>query len=468
MKKRSHMKKIKSVLIAGLLACSMTALPMETAAADSDCCVDVSVGNFAMISVMKNGDLYWWGNAYEDGIICPSPQKIRFDKKAVAVEENYVMTEDRDVYRFDFTHATPSYEKIMSGASKLCYRSAITQNGDLYVFDPVYDGNGNTLSYGYTGAVKVKGLEHVVSAYSDPWFSCAVTNDGSLYTWGSNMYGQSYGNGHLGYISDHPEYETYSQIELYPKKVELEERVIDAKFNGTFGDLYILTENHDLCICDYDSSSVDFPSLFNEVYDFEAGSSFHGGSTLFLFNEDRVMYAFGDAPWGYFGGKEPGSQEVIFTEMPLIGNIYRAAASGNNFAVITEEGTLYTWGENDTGIVGNGEIAAYDNTGELGEINAEDVIAPCVIFEGDPDGVVLQGDVDSDRIITTSDAANILVDIAQVGAGYITGLTGLQAYYGADVNYDHTVDTADAALILQYVAEMGSGNTDVTFADLIQ
>ena len=75
------------------------------------------------------------------------------------------------------------------------------------------------------------------------------------------------------------------------------------------------------------------------------------------------------------------------------------------------------------------------------------------------------GDVDGDGVISTSDAAAILVEIASIGAGTKPSFTDAQNT-AANLN-GGDLDTGDAALILQYIAVVGAGE-DITIDDYIK
>lgn len=75
------------------------------------------------------------------------------------------------------------------------------------------------------------------------------------------------------------------------------------------------------------------------------------------------------------------------------------------------------------------------------------------------------GDVSGDSIIDSSDAAQILIAAAHLGAGQSSGLDKLQSK-AADVNGDGVIDAYDASLILVYSAIRGVGN-DVTLDEVI-
>jgi hypothetical protein len=69
------------------------------------------------------------------------------------------------------------------------------------------------------------------------------------------------------------------------------------------------------------------------------------------------------------------------------------------------------------------------------------------------------GDINGDKIVDASDAAQILIAAAKMGSAGASGLTADQTY-AADVNADTAVNAADAAFVLCYAAYVGSGGTD--------
>ena len=68
------------------------------------------------------------------------------------------------------------------------------------------------------------------------------------------------------------------------------------------------------------------------------------------------------------------------------------------------------------------------------------------------------GDMNGDNEVNASDASEILIGAARMGAGDMTVLTPAFLAHG-DVNKDNSVDAADASAILQYAAAAGAGST---------
>ena len=76
----------------------------------------------------------------------------------------------------------------------------------------------------------------------------------------------------------------------------------------------------------------------------------------------------------------------------------------------------------------------------------------------EPGADVLLGDVNQDGKVDASDAADLLIALANVGAGAESGLTDAQTA-AADADGNGTLNAGDAATILQYAAFIGAGGT---------
>lgn len=76
------------------------------------------------------------------------------------------------------------------------------------------------------------------------------------------------------------------------------------------------------------------------------------------------------------------------------------------------------------------------------------------------------GDIDGTGTVNASDAANVLIAAAAIGASKDPGLTDAQKK-AADVNSDGSINATDAAIILQYAAYVGAGHTDAKITDFV-
>ena len=76
------------------------------------------------------------------------------------------------------------------------------------------------------------------------------------------------------------------------------------------------------------------------------------------------------------------------------------------------------------------------------------------------------GDVTGDNLVNASDAAQILIAAAEIGAGNAPTLSDAQQKM-ADVDGNGTINALDAAIVLQYAAAVGAGDKDAKIEDFI-
>ena len=72
-----------------------------------------------------------------------------------------------------------------------------------------------------------------------------------------------------------------------------------------------------------------------------------------------------------------------------------------------------------------------------------------------------------DNVVDAADAAEILKAAANLGAGYVSGLSP-ELEKAADVNGDSHIDAADSAIILAYAAGKGSGTITDEFENYLK
>ena len=112
----------------------------------------------------------------------------------------------------------------------------------------------------------------------------------------------------------------------------------------------------------------------------------------------------------------------------------------------------------------NGRINA-DFTPVRDVDGAETFVMLVPTSESAPQPEQLLGDVNGDSKINASDAAQILIAAAAIGAGGESGLTEAQMA-AANVNGDSAINASDAAIVLIYAAAIGAGQ-DVKLTDYV-
>jgi alpha-tubulin suppressor-like RCC1 family protein len=256
-------------------------------------------------------------------------------------------------------------DNVTQITSKYGTCAAITEDGLLYMWGDNYNGqigNNETDNYQYA---PIKVLDHVISVSIDGYTSAAITEDGSLYMWGENTNGQV-GNG-------------TTEIQSTPIKV-LDNVTFVSISNGCTG---AITEDGSLYMWGKNSygqvgnGTEEDQTTPQKILDNVVSISQNDYTTIAAITKDRSLYM-----WGHtFGGSIPKKMldnvsSIVFGKFNCAaitqdGSLYMCEFSfykvldnvvsvsfedidENTFAAITKAGSLYMWGTNTYGEVGNG------------------------------------------------------------------------------------------------------------------
>lgn len=225
---------------------------------------------------------------------------------------------------------------------------AVTEDGNVYTWGwNKYGQLGYDTADEYNpNPKKVELPGKVILACMGSMHAGAVLEDGSLYTWGNNEYGQ------LGYSTAK---DSYNPV---PKKVELLERVTELGFGCSHSgavtedaSLYTWGSNGAAQLGRYTTSysnvnpgKVNIPGGY-KVLQLDFGYEHSGAVTedgLYMWGSDFVNQ-----------GSLEAVAEPLKIDIPKSKSVL-AHPGGLNSAVLTEDGFLYTWGFNFVGELGDG------------------------------------------------------------------------------------------------------------------
>ena len=207
-------------------------------------------------------------------------------------------------------------------------------------------GSSEAPAYAYE-PIRIPGLENIVQI-SSGWGHCmARTADGKLYGWGRNTGGQV-GNGTTKNVKE-------------PVLLSLTD-IVDVECGGKYtlaldahGQLWGWGENDQGQLMDTGKKKK-----VTEPVRLETGFSVReiacGGSTAYALSEDGKVYAWGRNDFWQLGIKDGKSSKVPveaqLAEGLKIRDIY---AYNTHAALVTEEGSYWTWGMMRCGQLGNGK-----------------------------------------------------------------------------------------------------------------
>lgn len=334
----------------------------------------IYIGSFCSGSVMEDGSLYTWGENFQ-GCLGDGTTEDRL--RPVKVLDN--------VQQFETDNG---------------HSGAVAKDGSLYMWGRNIEAQIGTDTDAMYLEKPVKVLDHVQSISLGSWSTGAVTKDGSMYAWGMNREGQL-GNGTEGEKQGKPEktLENVRAIELNAtyggavtrdgslymwgtydsdivkgsrgEPVKILAHVL--KYMSNDDDLLpmygALTEDGSLYIWGSEYGVVDVPKkVLDNVQDFSMGSMHIGavtkdGSLYMWESADPVIGpspVIGPRPadavtkdgslymCGYNNSKNQSKP------VKIMNNVRSVSLNGMNSAAIKTDGSLYMWGDNSFGQIGDG------------------------------------------------------------------------------------------------------------------
>ena len=253
-------------------------------------------------------------------------------------------------------------------------------------------GDGSSISRDYP--VKAQNLTDVKAIAASSYFTAALKNDGTVWTWGQNE---------LGQLGDGTTVNKFSPTQVKVNGVPLNNiqaiaaggaHMFAVKNDGTvwawggnaYGQLGIGTTTDSLF-------PVQIPSLSNVQ---EIAS---GGHAIALENNGMILTwgssGFGQLGFGTIGALdayEPSPKQVT-----ALSNLQAITAGGLHSAAIKQDGTVWGWGYNEYGQVGNGETTPIrdsvpkkvkDSTG-TGDFNVYGIAPTSVTLNYDTGSVLI-------------------------------------------------------------------------------
>ena len=212
-----------------------------------------------------------------------------------------------------------SYSQVLS--SGVNYMGVISGNGSLYMW-----GNNDCGQLGdgtkTDRDIPVKIMDNVVSVSVGRYASGAITKDRSLYMWGYNAWGQL-GN---GTIVD----------EVIPVKVL--DDVVAVGTNGATS--AAITSNGDLYMWGVDIYGYEPTKIMSNVRDIKFGDDCYG-----IIKEDGSLYMWGCNDYGQLGDGTTEGRYVPDVPVKIMDNVRNVIMGEYNInGAITNNGELYLWG----------------------------------------------------------------------------------------------------------------------------
>ena len=228
------------------------------------------------------------------------------------------------------------------------HTAALTKNGDLYMWGANFYGRLGTGNGWYDEHYPVKVMSNVVSFTMGNDFNMAVTRGRDLYTWGQNMCGQI-GNGTTN--DQYQPVKVMSNVASYYMADDYDHPFCAGITKG--GDLYLWGDNNDNQIGSGPELLQLRPTKILSSVASAAIYSDYNGAYSAAVKKDGSLYLWGYNYYGQVGNGTDGMRDVP-SPVKVLSNVTKVSLKEHYTIALQKDGSLYTWGKNYEGQLGNG------------------------------------------------------------------------------------------------------------------
>ena len=220
-------------------------------------------------------------------------------------------------------------------------------------------GNGTTTSY--SSPIQVGSLTNWKQITAGNFHTAAIQIDGSLWTWGYNAQGQ------LGNNNSGTDYSSPIQVGYLTNWKQV---AVGEFYNAaikTDGTLWTWGYNNYGQLGNGTTTSYSSPIQVGSLTNWKQVSCGYNGFTTAVKN-DGTLWA-----WGYNANGQLGNGTVTSYSSPIqvgsLTNWKQVSCGYNGFTTaVKNDGTLWAWGYNANGQLGNGTVTSYSSPIQVGSL----------------------------------------------------------------------------------------------------
>ena len=374
----------KVVVFIIILFCSISFLPINAEAVNSQDTISIAAGKYHSMVAMEDGRLFVWGDNSKGQIgngtknQQNTPVQIMENVSAVAAGDysSYALTYSGDLYAWgDNSHGecgtsgTDSYisepirimKNVVSIAATKTHAYAVSSSGDLYFMgESGYAGyyplqgivdftyrQPSGISAASTPAVLLNGVKEV---YCYDASTSIVKTDGTLWCW-SRYFDNSYQQ-----IDSYTTTNEYGDSLLCSTWLLTPVKVAESASAVTpYGNIGMFLDSNDNLYSWRGPSLITLPDeLIHQIDDISS----NGLTNLFVANNGD-LYADGVDSYGLIG---TGNSRNIYSTDPVVitRDVVKACVGQYHAILVKKNGEIWTWGTNEYGQLGNGTALNYN------------------------------------------------------------------------------------------------------------
>ena len=401
---------------------------------------EVDGGRFHAIALTDEGDVYTWGydtvgQLGNGGTSTSTPMQLEslsnIKTVAAGTFNSAAVSENGVVYAWgrgevgDGTTENKNVPTVISTINDVddidigeSFFVALKTDGSVYTWGSNNYGQlGDGTTTAQTTPKKIVSIENIVQISAGGRYIAALKEDGNVYTWGQNSSGQ------LG-INSTTNKSTPTQVSNLNNVVYISAGASHMLAKTADGKIYSWGNNTYGEVGDGTSKNYANPILVAGMANTETVAA--GGSHTLFLKDDGTVYACGSNQYGQIGDgttTQRGTPKLI-TGITQV----KAIAAGTSHSIaIKEDGSLYAWGYNGKGQLGNGTTTKKTTPTLISGISAVKAVAGGknhTIALTESGSVYTWGDNNSGQLgdgtttnRTTPQLVSGLTDIAAIAAG---------------------------------------------------
>ena len=319
--------------------------------------VDIAAGLNHCLALTSAGFIYAWGSNYNKQLGIDSPLTVSSPIQVSALQ---------------------SVIGITAGEK---HSVAVTSGGTVWAWgDNTYGQLGNGTTTNQTSPIQVTGLPSIAQISSGRYASTAIDTEGQIWLWGRNTSG---GLG-TGDTTNQTSPVCISEIGHVLSAANGEDTTIVLKDDGS---LWAVGSNTKNLLGDGKRKFSATPQRVLSIENIQEAVT--GGTHVLVKREDGMIWAYGDNSHGQLGTTSVPSSSIPIQVNDVDGtpltDVVQISANGSSSYILREDGTVWAWGSNGSGQLGNGTTensnAPVQVKAENGEGHLTDVVKVVANYE---------------------------------------------------------------------------------------